>query len=131
MIRPGMKATASNVFQSDTTYSAEKAIDNDANTRWATDAGTHKAWLEIDLGRPLTFDRAAIDEAYGERVQAFELQSKEGEQWKTFYQGKTIGEGFSAEFPIVTAQVVRLKILAASEGPTITEFQLFAPKKKR
>jgi alpha-L-fucosidase len=130
LVRPSMKATASNVYQGNAEHSAEKAIDNDANTRWATDAGTHNAWLEIDLGRVLTFDRAAIDEAYAGRVQSFELQSKEGDRWKSFYRGTMIGDGFSAEFPVVTAQVVRLNILDASEGPTITEFQLFAPRKK-
>ena len=130
LIRPGMKVAASNVFQGNAEYSPEKAIDNNADTRWATDAGTRKAWLEIDLGRPLTFARVAIDEAYGQRVQSFELQSKEGNRWKTFYHGRMIGDGFSADFPVVTAQVVRLNVLDASEGPTITEFQLYAPGKK-
>jgi alpha-L-fucosidase len=130
LIRPEMKATASNVYAGSAEYSAEKAIDNDTDTRWATDAGTHKAWLEIDLGRPLTFTRAAIDEAFGERVQAFELQSKEAAGWKSFCQGKTIGEGFSVDFPAVTAQRIRLNIQDANEGPTITSFQIFAPGKK-
>ena len=91
LIRPGMKVAASNVFQGNAEYSPEKAIDNNADTRWATDAGTRKAWLEIDLGRPLTFARVAIDEAYGQRVQSFELQSKEGNRWKTFYHGRMTG----------------------------------------
>jgi len=130
LIRPVMEATASNVYQGNAAFSAGKAIDGDADTRWATDAGTHKAWLQIDMGRPLTFSRAAIDEAYGQRVQSFELQSKKGNRWKTFYRGTTIGDGFCVDFPQVTARLVRLNILDANEGPTITEFQLFGPRSK-
>ncbi len=48
-----------------------------------------------------------------------------GEQWKTFYRGTTLGEQFSAKFDPVTAQRVRLNVLDATDGPTITEFQLF------
>jgi alpha-L-fucosidase len=127
----GAKATASNVFQKNKQFGPDKALDDDENTRWATDAGTHEAWLEVDFGKPVTFDRVAIDEP-GEykRVEAFELQYKDGENWKTFHQGTTIGPGWTARFEPVTAQYVRLNILKANEGPTIWEFKLFAPKKK-
>lgn len=126
----GKKATASNVFQKQVrSHGPAKAVDDDPETRWATDAGTHQAWLEVDLGEPKTIGRAAISEAYAPRVQEFELQAKEGDAWKTFYRGTTIGEDFSAKFEPVKARVVRLNILKASEGPTIWEFQLFAPAK--
>ena len=38
----------------------EKAVDGDPETRWATDNGTRQAWLEVDLGKPVTFSRAMI-----------------------------------------------------------------------
>ncbi|MFI5379060.1 MAG: alpha-L-fucosidase [Tepidisphaerales bacterium] len=129
LIKPGMKATASNVFQNQQAHAASKAIDGDSGSRWATDAGTKQAWLEVDLGQPMTFNRAEIDEAYAGRVQSFELQYKDGAEWKMFYKGRTIGENFSTpKFDPVTAQVVRLNILQATEGPTINEFQLFNTK---
>ena len=37
-----------------------------------------------------------------------------------------MGPGFTASFAPVTAQVVRLNILDATDGPTISEFQLSA-----
>ena len=57
------------------------AVDGDEETRWATDASTGPCWLEVDLGKPETFDRALIDECveWGVRVKAFELQYKDGE----------------------------------------------------
>jgi len=121
----GRPATASNVYSKDPAYGAEKAFDEDSDTRWATDTGTKQAWLEVDLGRPVTFDRAEIDEAFAGRVQSFELQYEDGTAWKPFYKGTTLGENFSATFEPVTAQRVRLNVLDATEGPSIAEFRLF------
>ncbi|MGA2498660.1 MAG: alpha-L-fucosidase [Tepidisphaeraceae bacterium] len=122
----GKQATASNVFQNNNQYAASKAVDGDEETRWATDAGTRACWLEVDLGKPATFDRVAIKE-YEPRIRSFELQSKDDADWKTFYKGSTAGLDFEARFPAVTARHVRLNVLDASNGPTIWEFQLFAP----
>jgi alpha-L-fucosidase len=126
----GAKATASNIFQKNAAYSPDKALDGDGHTRWATDAGTHTAWLEVDLRKPVTFDRMSIDE-WSSRVRTFELQIKEGDAWKTIFQGKKIGEGYTCKFKAVTARVVRLNILQATEGPTLCEFHLYGPKKKK
>jgi alpha-L-fucosidase len=129
----GKPARASNVFQNDQNYAAAKALDDDEDTRWATDGSTGPCWLEVDLGKPQTFDRAVIQECidFGVRVQAFELQYKEGSQWKTFYRGKGIGKDLAVTFAPVTARIVRLNITEGRDGPTIFEFQLFAPNAKR
>lgn len=122
------KARASNVFQNMAAHGADKAVDDDPSTRWATDGGTKKAWLEVDLGKPMTFNRTIISEAY-DRVQQFELQRKDGDQWRTFARGTKIGQKLKLQFSPVITRYVRLNILDATEGPTIWEFQLFAPKK--
>ena len=125
----GKSAKASNVFQHNPDYGPDKAVDDDADTRWATDFGTRQAWLEVDLGQSATFASVCIDECvdFGQRVRAFELQYRSGDAWKTFYKGSTIGPEFTAKFDPIRARHVRLNILDASEGPTIYEFQLFAP----
>ncbi len=128
-VAAGKKADASNVYQKMDQYGPDKAVDDDPDTRWATDSGTSAAWIEVDLGQPTTIDRALIHEAYAGRVQEFELQSKEGEAWRTFARGTTLGEQRTLTFAPVTARVVRLNILKATEGPTIWEFQLFTPRK--
>ena len=90
----GKKATASNWFQKSDTYAPDKAVDGDPDTRWGCDWGTHSCWLEVDLGAPQTFDRAAwISEPY-DRVQEFELQVLDRGEWKTFHRGTTIGENW-------------------------------------
>ena len=123
----GKKATASNVFQNSPAHGPDKAFDDDPDTRWATDSGVKQAWLEVDLGKPVTFSRVAISEEYN-RARRFELQYKDGETWKTFAQGNRIGDRYTQSFDPVTAQHVRLNILEATDGPTIWEFHLLAPK---
>jgi len=128
-VAAGMRATASNVYRNQVDrHGPAMAFDDDPDTRWATDAGTHQAWLEVDLGRPRTIDRALLGEAYSPRVERFELQFRDGEGWKTFARGRRIREERILHFKPITAQVIRLNILEATEGPTIWEFQLFAAK---
>ena len=117
------------MFQNNEGYGPAKAVDGDEDTRWATDASTGPCWLEVDLGKPQTFDRAVIDECvdFGVRVNDFELQYKDGDKWKTFHSGKGIGPHLELQFAPVTARIVRLNITAGHDGPTINEFQLFAP----
>jgi len=128
----GKKATASNVYQNREEYSAKMAVDNDDATRWATDADTSKCWLEVDLGKPETFSRAVIDECvdYGVRVKSFELQCQKGGDWVTFFKGTTMGKDHEVKFDPVTAQHVRLNI-EGEGGPTINEFHLFAPARRK
>jgi len=123
-------ARASNVFQKNENYGAARAVDGEEETRWATDGATGPCWLEVDLGQPVTFDRALLDECveYGVRVKAFELQCKEGNDWRTFHRGQGMGPNREVRFAPVTARIVRLNITEGRGGPTIREFQLFAPR---
>ncbi len=123
----GKKASASNVYRGSAAHGPDKAFDDDPGTRWATDSGVKQAWLEVDLGKPVTFGRVAISEEYG-RIRRFELQYKDGDTWKTFVQGNRIGEEYAQAFEPVTARHVRLNILDATDGPTIWEVHLLPPK---
>jgi alpha-L-fucosidase len=123
------KATASNVFRKQLQYGPDKAVDGNSETRWATDSGAKSAWLEVDLGKPTTFSRATIKQAYPElkRIRKFAIEYWQDEQWKPCYRGENLGAKLIAKFEPVTAQRVRLNISEATDGPTIWEFQLFAP----
>ena len=123
----GKKVKASNVFENTAAHSSDKALDDDPATRWATDYGVKQAWFEVDLGKPVTFNRVKISEAY-ERVRKFELQYRNSDQWRTFAIGTKIGPEYTKQCEPVTARYVRLNILNATEGPTIWEFQLLAPE---
>ena len=44
----GKTAKASNVYENNGNFGADKAVDDEEETRWATDAGTGPCWLEVD-----------------------------------------------------------------------------------
>ena len=125
-VAPSVKATASNVYQKrEDSYGPGMAFDNDPHTRWATDAGTQQAWIAADFGKPITIQRARIEEAYPGRVKRFEFQRREGAEWKTLFTGTTLGQWFQQKFDPVTTREIRLNILEASEGPTIADIEVF------
>ena len=129
----GAKATASVTYDNQSEYAAAKSIDGDSETRWATPAGTRQSWLQLDLAKETTLDGIEIDEAYAQpksRVLKFELQQKTGGAWVTFHQGTGLGENFKASFAPVTTTAIRLNILDATEGPTLSEIRLHVPTKK-
>ncbi len=121
---PGVKASASNVYQGHDEFSAESVFDGDRQSRWATDSGTRKAWVAGDFGTARTFDRVRIDEAYSGRVKKFELRGRDGGEWKTLVSGTELGEHFTASFPAAKVREVRLDILDATEGPSIWEIEM-------
>ncbi len=125
-IAVGAKVTASNVYQKSSNFTADMAFDDDLETRWATDSGTRLAWLEVDLGKPRTFSKVAIHEwgGAGKRIQKFQVEFKDGTEWRTIFAGTTIGADFQKQFPAVTARLVRLNILDAKDGPTIDELEI-------
>lgn len=124
-IPPMIKATASNVFQNDDAdYGAQRAFDENEQTRWATDDGTKQAWIAADFGKLQTFSRLHVSEAFASRVQQFEFQYRAGSDWKTIFTGATLGADFQKSFKPVTAREFRLNILDATQGPTINEIEL-------
>ncbi len=81
-----VKADASNVFQKQTSaYGPQQAFDGDPESRWATDAGTRKAWIIADVGKSRILKGVRIDEALEERVRLFDFQFREGDSWKTIF----------------------------------------------
>ncbi|NTV46992.1 MAG: discoidin domain-containing protein, partial [Chlorobiales bacterium] len=124
----GKPATASNVYQKmNDLHGPEKALDDNPETRWATDAGVSDASLEVDLGAPTKIGRVAIVEAIP-RVEEFVIEAFVDGAWKPVLKGKHIGDAYEKTFDPVTASKVRLHILRATDGPTFYEFQVFSPK---
>ncbi|MHC4124317.1 MAG: alpha-L-fucosidase [Planctomycetota bacterium] len=127
-------------------YRKSYAVDEDFATRWAAPGGKKQAWIEVDLGSERTFDKAFLRESWQRvsgwnvpprkppknwnNVKKFQIQAKQNQEWKIVAQGDTIGEGIEIKFAPVTARYVRLNILDAEGGPTISEFQLFASECK-
>ena len=128
---PGAKATASVIYGNDPAYAADRVLDGDMETRWATPAGTKKCWLQIDFAGETTFAGIQVEEAlskHSSRVKKFELQKKSGDAWETFHSGGGLGAHFKASFKPVTTTAIRLNILDATDGPTISEVLIIPAK---
>ncbi len=121
-------------------FNPAAVTDGDGTTYWTTPEDVAEATLEIDLGKPVTFDRAMVQEMFtqGQRVEQFKLEARvEGQaagshQWREIAQATTIGYKRLLRFPEVTADRVRLTIEQSRDCPTIREFGLFkaSPREK-
>ena len=123
----GGKASASGVYRNqEKSHGAALAFDGDPDTRWATDDGTTQAWLGVDLPDAAAVGGVALSE-YGDRVEAFELQYRQGDAWKPCARGGRIGAALELKFEPVTARNFRLLITKTKAAPSIYELLLLAP----
>jgi len=123
---PKIEASASNTYQNEASqYGPQFAFDDNPDTRWATDDSQSQVWIAADLGSVRSIHGVRINEAYAGRVQNYELQYRDGTEWKTFLSGATLSADFEVTFPTVKAREFRLNILNAKQGPTIREIEWF------
>lgn len=103
----------------------ELAFDNNHETRFSTALyDTINTWLSVDFGRPVTLNKLYVDECiqWG-HVKSFQVQIKDGEDWKTIYTGSRIGRYAEITIPVVTTQEIRL-FFTDSEGITVTLYEV-------
>lgn len=127
----GSVAKAGSVRASDSECGAEKAVDGDPATFWAPEDGVLPASIEIDLGRPVTFNRSMVQEFLpeGQHVEEYVFEAWDGGAggtWRPFARGTTIGHKKLDRFGDVTAAKVRLTIMRARSAPKIRELGLFS-----
>lgn len=120
----GQKAIASNVRGHDPAFGADKALDGDVQTYWATDDGVTNTSLEVDLGGEKEFNVIRTEEmiSLGQRVAKYKVEALVGGEWREICSGTTIGHRKLDRFPKVMASGVRLTILTARACPTISGF---------
>jgi len=124
-LAPSGAATASSVWQSDSTYAPSRAIDNDPGTRWNTAYPTlPNEWLEVDFPSPVTFNRTTVSQ-FSDRIFGYQIQHWNGSSWSVDVNGGSMGPFASDIFPAVTSTKVRLSLTNFTSAPSIYEFQVF------
>ena len=108
-------------------FDADKAVDGDKETYWATDDNVKTASLTIDLGKPTTFNRFLAQEyiRLGQRVKAFTLEALVDGNWKEVASATTIGYKRILVFPSVTATKIRFNITDAKACPVISNIGVY------
>jgi alpha-L-fucosidase len=82
---------------------------------------------ELWFAEPRRADVAVLAEDvrnHGQRVEAFELEASDGEDWRPVVRGTTIGPQRILRFEPVTARAFRLRITAARAEPALSTFSL-------
>jgi len=125
-----INVSSSNTYQNDASYAPSMAFDGDNDTRWATDDGVKQCWISAGLPEAKSITGVEIREAYPGRIQKFEFQYKatDTSDWVTLVTGAQIGADYKTTFPAVVANSIRLNILDATDGPTISEITLISSK---
>jgi len=109
-------------------YSAENLNDGDFNTYWTTPDGQMQAYVEVDFGKSLSFNRLLIQEFVnlGQRVKAFSLEKEVNGSWEKIAEGTTIGYKRILRFPDTEAQKIRINFLDGKGIPVISEIGIFS-----
>jgi alpha-L-fucosidase len=121
------KVKATNVRGNDPRFNAEKTIDGDAITYWATDDGVTTASMELEFGREIEFNTFLAQEniALGQRVKKFSLEIWREGGWETVARQSTIGYKRILRFPAVKTVKIKFTIEAAKACPTITNLEVY------
>ena len=102
------KTATANDVESGTSFTADKAVDGNSSTRWATNAdnaGTAPKWLQVDFGTTTTFDTVDISWEQ-QNIVEYKLEvSDNAESWTTVFERNsnptTKDESISLEAPAV------------------------------
>jgi alpha-L-fucosidase len=121
------KVKATNVRGNDPRFNAEKTIDGDAITYWATDDGVTTASMELEFAREIEFNTFLAQEniALGQRVKKFSLEIWRGGGWETVARQSTIGYKRILRFPAVKTAKIKFTIEAAKACPAITNLEVY------
>ncbi|CAH0997731.1 hypothetical protein EMA8858_03865 [Emticicia aquatica] len=112
---------------SKTIFGANKVIDNDVNTFWATNDDEKTASITLDFGKSTSFNRFLVQEPiqFGQRVKAFTLEAFVNKKWVEIAKETTIGYKRILRFPTVEATKLRFNILDAKSCPLISNIEVY------
>jgi alpha-L-fucosidase len=124
---PSLKKMATASSQKSDATKPSLAFDGNGRKGWIAADANKTAWLAVDIGKPTSIGSIAMTEAgmFDKYIQRFEFQYKQGDDWKTIYEGKTIGAGYFKTFKPVLGQEFRINILECSKEPQLKEVQLY------
>lgn len=122
-----VKVEASNVRENSAKFGADKTIDGDKETYWATDANSNTASLTVYFDKPTTFNRFLVQEyiRLGQRVKSFTVEAYVKGEWKELAKETTIGYKRILCFPSVEATKLRFTITDSKSSPLISNVEIY------
>jgi alpha-L-fucosidase len=107
-------------------------LDRNTDTYWTTKGADTSAVIELQMNQPQTFNVLMMQEniSVGQRIEKFLVEYFDGHEWKKATEGTTVGYKRLLQFPMITTDRIRIKILSSRLNPTIAEMGLFYQKEK-
>lgn len=123
----GAEAVATNYRFNHQKFAPDQVLDHNDHTYWATDDSVFSCELIVQLSEAKQFDRILMQEPiqYGQRISQFEIDIFEENQWKTVFQGTTIGYKRLLRIQAVQASKIKLRILKANNTIAISNFAVY------
>jgi alpha-L-fucosidase len=121
------KISAENVRGNDRGFSADKLLDDNFDTYWATDDKITKTSFALDFGRETEFDAISLQEniALGQRVKRFSVQIWNGRDYENVSRNTTIGYKRIVQFPKVKTNKIKILIEESKACPAISAFEIY------
>lgn len=102
---------------------AANVVDANLFTRWKFAKDDSERWVELDFGKPETFNKVVCGELYRD-AKSFKIEALVKGKWRELVKGENMGINFHASFPDVTAQKYRLTIIDYDKIPLLAEITL-------
>jgi alpha-L-fucosidase len=127
VISKGLQAEVSSVWPGREDHLSPKHItDGDPHTIWATEEKARAATITLNLGSAREVSEVFLSDAPYGRITSFELDARIGGEWKMIHSGTSIGASRSIVTDSIRADSLRLRILGATDTPTLAEMQVLA-----
>jgi alpha-L-fucosidase len=109
---------------------ANALLDKNYDSYWTTKNADTSAIIELQLKETATFNVLMLQEniSVGQRIEKFDLEYWDGNSWKKAAEGTTVGYKRLLQFPAITTNKVRIKILSSRLNPTLSDLGLFYEK---
>jgi alpha-L-fucosidase len=114
------------------TVGPDEATDGDFASSWYMDAGQRSGWLEVDMGRPESFNVVSLVEPVGSwkdypqsRIRNFRFERWDGGRWIAMVEGNTPAPTTILRIARVSSQRVRLLLESNSDMPHVAEMGLY------
>ena len=97
---------------------------------WRVPADVKSGSVEIVLSKPESICGFGLDQPdiWPRMKQTFQIEARQGDEWKLVFKGNSNGVGLVKDIPLVTARQFRVQVDCESGAPGIAELQLYRPE---
>jgi alpha-L-fucosidase len=114
------------------TVGPDQANDGDFGSSWYMDEGQTSGWLEVDLGKQVSFNVVSLVEPVGRsddyqqsRIRSYRFERWDGARWVAMTGGQTPTPTTILRIARVSSQRVRLLLESSKEMPHVAEIGLY------